>query len=131
MGEVGTHKIHEDERVIIWEFLLDPGERTSCHTHRYDYVFYVLEGTTLEVFDEADRYLGAFEAPAGAVFSLGVIGEELVSADDKGLRAPATHSTRNAGPTRYREMLVELKPWGPDTDPRAAIATMQGAADAG
>jgi hypothetical protein len=32
-----------------------------------------------------------------------------VSADDNGLRAPATHSARNAGTGVYREILVEKK----------------------
>lgn len=110
MSEVGTTKIFENERIILWEFVLEPGARTPCHTHRHDYVFYVLEGTTLEVFDADDRYLGAFEAYTGGTFPLNVVGDELVSADDKGLRAPVTHSARNAGTGRYREILVETKP---------------------
>lgn len=109
MGEVGTTKVFEDDKVIIWEFVLEPGEQTPCHTHHHDYVFYVLEGTTLEVFDKDDKRLGEFESYTGAVFPLRVDGDELVSADDKGLRVPATHSARNKGPTRYREILVESK----------------------
>ncbi len=109
MGEVGTTKVFENDKIILWEFVLDPGETTPCHTHKHDYLFYVLEGTTLEVFDKDDKYLGSFESKTGATFPLKIDGEELVSADDKGLRVPATHSARNAGPTRYREILVETK----------------------
>jgi beta-alanine degradation protein BauB len=47
MGDVGTKKLFEDERIILWEFALEPGERTACHTHDKDYLFYVLEGSTL------------------------------------------------------------------------------------
>lgn len=109
MGNVGTSKIFENDRIIVWEFVLEPGERTACHTHHHDYVFYVLEGSRLEVFDESDNPLGAFDAHTGDVFSLRCEGGELISTDDKGLRAPATHSARNGGQSRYREILVETK----------------------
>jgi hypothetical protein len=109
MGDVGTTKIFEDDRVAIWEFLLEPGCRTPVHTHERDYVFYVLEGSRLEVFGANDEPLGAFDANTGDVFALACEQGELRSRDDKGLRAPATHSARNAGTSRYREILVETK----------------------
>lgn len=109
MGEVGTTKIFEDERVAIWEFALEPGEKTPVHTHRHDYVFHVLEGSTLEVFGADGSALGSFEAKTGDTFALRCEGDELISADDKGMRAPATHAARNAGENRYREILVETK----------------------
>jgi len=109
MGEVGTKKISEDDRIIMWEFVVEPGERTPSHTHRHDYLFYVLEGSTMELFDAEGSPLGSFEAQTGDVFSLKLDGDELVSDDDKGLRVSATHSTRNLGSGRYREILVEKK----------------------
>ena len=109
MGEVGTRKVFEDDKVILWEFELAPGERTPVHTHTHDYVFYVLEGSRLEVFGANDEPLGAFDANTGDVFALVCEKGELRSRDDKGLRAPATHSARNAGTRRYREILVETK----------------------
>jgi hypothetical protein len=108
-GGVGSRKVYEDDSIILWEFELAPGEKTPCHTHEHDYLFYVLAGTRLEVFDAEDRYLGAFDSPTGATFALKLDGDELVSTDDKGLRAPATHSARNGGTTTYREILVEKK----------------------
>jgi hypothetical protein len=109
LGDVGSKKLFENDKVILWEFVLEPGERTPLHKHQHDYVWYVLEGTTLEVFDKDDKFLGSFEAPTGAIFPLRLEGDELVTTDDKGLRAPATHSARNGGATRYREILVETK----------------------
>ena len=108
-GAVGSTKLFENDKIILWEFVLEPGEQTPVHTHLHDYVWYVLEGTTLEVFDAEDKYLGKFEAPTGAIFPLRLEGDELVTTDDKGIRAPATHAARNGGPTRYREILVETK----------------------
>lgn len=107
--EVGTQKVFEDEHLIVWEFALEPGATTPCHTHHLDYVFYVLDGTHLEVFDANDQPLGGFDALAGASFAFHCVNGELISSDDKGLRVPATHSARNAGSTRYREILVEKK----------------------
>jgi redox-sensitive bicupin YhaK (pirin superfamily) len=109
LGDVGSTKLFENDKVILWEFVLEPGEKTPLHTHKHDYVWYVLEGTTLEVFDKDDKSLYSFEAPTGAIFPLCLEGDELVTTDGKGLRAPATHSARNRGPTRYREILVETK----------------------
>jgi len=109
MGEVGTTKVFEDDRIILWEFVLEPGEQTPVHTHHHDYLFYVLEGSKLEVFDRDGKALGSFEARTGDVFSLRCEGGEIVSTDEKALRAPATHSARNGGAGRYREILVEKK----------------------
>ena len=41
----------------------------------------------------------AFKCPKG----------QLVSSDNKGLQVTATHSARNAGVSRYREILIETK----------------------
>ncbi len=109
MSDVGTTKVFENDKIIVWEFTLEPGETTPVHTHKHDYVFYVLDGAPLEVFDADDQALSPFDAQTGAVFALRCDGDELISVDDKGHRVPATHSARNAGPTRYREILIETK----------------------
>jgi len=109
MGDVGTSKVFENDRIIVWEFVLEPGERTPCHTHHHDYVFYVLEGSKLETFDKADKPLFAFDSNTGDVFAFKCEGGELISMDDQGLQVTATHSARNVGTGRYREILVETK----------------------
>jgi hypothetical protein len=109
MAGVGSTKIFENDRIIIWEFVLEPGEQTPRHTHEHDYVWLVLEGSRLETFDENGKSIGAFDSNTGETFSFRCVGSELVSTDEKGLRGPATHSARNAGTSRYRELLVEMK----------------------
>lgn len=109
MGQVGTTKVFENDNIILWEFTLEPGEETPVHTHEHAYTFYVLDGAPLDVFDADGNDLGQFDAHSGAVFDFVLDGDELVSNDDKGLRVPATHKARNAGTTRYREVLVESK----------------------
>jgi mannose-6-phosphate isomerase-like protein (cupin superfamily) len=78
LPEVGTKKLYEDDRIIYWGFILEPGEKTPLHTHKYEYVWYVLDGSTLEVFDKDDKSLGTFESPTGAVFPLRLEGDDLV-----------------------------------------------------
>ncbi|MGE4616149.1 MAG: hypothetical protein AAEJ43_03925, partial [Gammaproteobacteria bacterium] len=95
MVEVGTTKVFENDKIIVWEFILEPGETTPVHTHKHDYVFYVLDGAPLEVFDADNQALPSFDAHTGAVFALRCEGDDLVSMDDKGIRVPATHSARN------------------------------------
>ncbi len=109
MGEVGTSKVFENDRIMIWELVLESGERTPRHTHRHDYVFYILEGSTVEVFDENEKPSSSFDLSAGDVFAFKCEEAELVSTDGKGLRLPVTHSAHNAGSSRYREILVEIK----------------------
>ena len=106
MTEIATTKLFENERVIVWELLLEPGESTGLHTHHNDYFFHVLEGSTLGANDKNDQDLGDFEFEAGSTHWISIDGDELVFGD---LRIPATHDARNTGSGRYREILVELK----------------------
>jgi mannose-6-phosphate isomerase-like protein (cupin superfamily) len=108
MSGVGTRVLYENERIILWEFVLAPGEITPVHTHHHDYVFHVVEGSTLEVLDAGGKVLGTFDAPTGAIFPLRLDGDDLVSELD-GSRVPATHAARNAGTTPYREILIETR----------------------
>ena len=117
MAGVGTQVVFEDEKIKVWEFTLKPGERTPLQTHEMEYVFYVIDGTTLEVFDADDHPLTPLELADGDVVPLRMEGDELVVIGDESIRVPATHWARNAGPTRYREILNEKKV---DGTPRTA-----------
>jgi hypothetical protein len=111
MAGVGSEKVFENDKVIVWNFVLEPGEETPMHTHEHSYMWYALEGAPLQVFDEDGKDLGTLDVPAGAIYSLklddGFL--EVLSEPFKGLRVPAKHKARNVGPTKYREVLVEYK----------------------
>lgn len=109
MAGVGSNVVFEDDKIKVWEFNLEPGEKTPVHTHEMDYIFYVIDGTTLEVFDADDNYLGPLEVADGDVVPLRLEGDELVIIGDESKRVPATHSARNGGSKRYREILIEKK----------------------
>lgn len=109
MAGVGSNVVFEDDKIKVWEFDLDPGEQTPVHTHELDYIFYVIDGTTLEVFDKDSQFLSTIEVKDGDVVPLRLEGDELVVVGNESQRIPATHSARNGGPNRYREILVETK----------------------
>jgi len=109
MAGVGSKVIYEDDKIKVWEFNLEPGEQTPVHTHEMEYMFYVIEGTTLEVFDADNKQLPSLELNDGDVVALRIEGEDLVVIGDESLRVPVTHSARNAGTGMYREILVEKK----------------------
>jgi mannose-6-phosphate isomerase-like protein (cupin superfamily) len=106
MADVGNRKLFENDRVIVWELLLEPGESAGLHTHLNDYFFQVLEGSTLRTVDERGNALGDFDFETDSTVWIGVEGDEVVLGE---VRAPATHDAVNVGSTRYREILVELK----------------------
>ena len=51
---VGTRLLLENERVKIWEMLLEPGGSSDLHEHTMDYVLCILEGTSVDA-DPPDR----------------------------------------------------------------------------
>ena len=109
MAGVGTEKVFENDRVIVWHLDLEPGEQGERHTHELDYVVRVLSGSTLEVFGPDGESLDTVELEAGGAVSFRVDGGQIVS-DRPGYPAvPATHSARNIGANTFREVLIEFK----------------------
>lgn len=109
MAGVGTQKVFENDRVIVWHLDLEPGQRGETHTHKLDYVVRVVTGSTLEVFGPAGELLDTVELESGGAVSFRVDGHQIVS-DRPGYPAvPATHSARNVGPGPFREVLIEFK----------------------
>lgn len=111
MCEIASEKVFENDKIIMWNFVLPPGERTPLHTHERAYMWYVLQGGTVQLFDDCGRDLGSLEVPTGGVFSLKLESGffEILSEIGKGIKVPARHSAKNIGSTTYREVLVEYK----------------------
>ena len=108
---VGSRKLFENDKIIVWDFVLPVGAETPVHTHVRSYMWFAVQGAPLQIYDENGNDLGVFDVPTGGVFSLkcenGII--EVMSEIGKGATVPARHSARNIGPTPYREVLVEYK----------------------
>ncbi|MDA1188227.1 MAG: cupin domain-containing protein [Chloroflexi bacterium] len=54
LGDIATHLIHENERVRIWNLILEPGESSAFHHHTNDYITISLEGDRMRVEGEKD-----------------------------------------------------------------------------
>lgn len=109
MAGVGTQKVFENDRVIVWHLDLAPGEQGERHTHKLDYVVRILSGSTLEVSGPDGELLYTVELESGGAVGFRIEGDQIVS-DRPGYPAvPATHSARNVGENTFREVLIEFK----------------------
>ena len=108
MTGVGTRKVFENDKVSIWEFFLEPGESLERHTHSLDYIFYVIEGSAVEISNaEGSKVMNL---SSGETFEFRIEAGQQIRVGTEVAPAPATHSARNVGTTtRYRQLLVEMK----------------------
>ena len=109
MAEVGTRKVFENDRIIVWELELEPGEILPLHTHRLNYIFYVISGSTIEVRDADGNLTHTLQPKERETLELRVEGEQLILVGSDLTPIPATHSACNAGENYYREILIETK----------------------
>src|SRR5579871_2402940 len=109
MPGVGTQKVFENDRVVVWHLDLEPGELGHRHTHELDYVVRVISGSTLEVFGPQGELLDTVELESGGAVSFRVDGDQIL-ADRPGYPiVPVTHSARNIGTNTFSEVLIEFK----------------------
>jgi len=109
MSGVGTEKVFENDRVVVWHLDLEPGEQGERHTHELDYVVRILSGSTLEVFGPEGEILDTVELESGGAVAFRVEGDQIVSDRPGYPVVPATHSARNVGVNTFREVLIEFK----------------------
>ncbi|MEI8020649.1 MAG: hypothetical protein WCH39_20775 [Schlesneria sp.] len=109
MAGVGTQKVFENDRVVVWHLDLSPGEQGERHTHVLDYVVKVVSGSTLEVSGPNGEYLDTVQLESGGAVAFRIEGDQIL-ADRPGYPAvPVTHSAKNIGPDTFREVLIEFK----------------------
>jgi hypothetical protein len=99
LGDVATRLVWENERVRIWEMVLEPGARSAVHEHALDYLLIPLAGDRIAVEVEPDtrgtyRESADFPVPVGKATFVARGGIE---------------TAVNTGSETYREILVELK----------------------
>lgn len=91
---VGTDLIFEDDRVRVWQIVLEPGQEAPFHTHHLDYTTVVIESSKLERIN-ADGTVDPSEPQVGRVMRW-----------HQGTRQ---HGLRNVGTTRFRNVIIEIK----------------------
>lgn len=110
-GNVGTKVVFENDKIKVWDFVLEPVETTEMHHHDKSYIWYAVEGGFLDCDDEHGNDLGVFEVPTGSVWDIKCNEDnlEIMSELNNGTLFPRTHNAKNSGDSRYREILIEFK----------------------
>lgn len=93
MGEVGTQFLFENERVKVWNLVLEPGEASPWHHHNTEYVIVVTEPGSLRV----EREDGTAEEREYRQGEIIYRPKHLV------------HRAINIGKARYCNAIIELK----------------------
>ena len=93
LGEVASSVLFEDDRVRIWEMVIEPGECSDLHHHGHDYYMAILSGDLIAGV-RPDSF-GVWHVPK----------EGNTIPHPKG----ETEWAFNVGETTYREILIELK----------------------
>ena len=93
LGDIASVVLYENEKVKVWNLIVDPGESSDWHMHGNDYVTVVVEGKGLTVeFDDGTKDDSPSE-PGTWRFH----GEHKV------------HRVTNNTDARYKNVLIELK----------------------
>ena len=97
VGNVGGTIIFEDDRVRMWELILEPGEASDLHHHELDYYLIIFEGD----------YVAGVSGPnqEGASF----VGKVPAAGNTVSIGKGAIEWAYNVGDKTYREVIVEIK----------------------
>ena len=91
---IGTDLLFEDDRIRIWQIVLEPGEEAPFHTHLLDYTSISIEGDVVER-PNGDGSVDRLPVTPGAF--------------TRWYQSTPSHSLRNVGTKRFRNVIVELK----------------------
>ena len=96
IGDVGSQLVFEDDRVKIWQLVLEPGEASDLHRHDHDYYLAISEG---------DYVAGVLPEGEGHSF----VGKVPEIGNTVSLSKGGIEWAYNVGKKTYREILIELK----------------------
>ena len=96
-GGVGGTVLWEDDRVKIWELVLEPGEASDLHRHEHDYYLVIMSG---------DLVAGVAPKGSGAE---SFVGKVPVLGNTVAIPKGATEWAFNVGSETYREVVIEVK----------------------
>ena len=94
-SEIGTELLFENDRIRVWQMVLQPGEESPHHRHEADYVFIYTTPSRMTAFLEG-------QAPSTAEFEDGYVQYTEVGPG-------TTHHIRNDATIEHRQILVEFK----------------------
>ncbi|MET0278780.1 MAG: hypothetical protein ABW198_10660 [Pseudorhodoplanes sp.] len=94
LGTVGDTVMFENDRVRVWDFVVEAGKSKGWHRHDLPYVIIPMTEGEIEI---ESALTGQIEKPKS------VIGSPIWR------EAGEVHDLRNVGKTTYRNILIELK----------------------
>ena len=94
LGEIASVVLYENERVKIWNLIVEPGEASDWHLHSRDYVTVVVE---------SNGGLDAQYADGTGNVSTNRVGDWTYHDSHQ------VHRVVNNRDTRYKNVLIELK----------------------
>jgi hypothetical protein len=103
LGEVGTKKLFENDRVVVWEMRLAPGEKELVHEHKNDYLMVQIAGDRVAA-DFEPGCKGTWSEFAGQRLEGDVFNGNVLFAEKGGIEAAV-----NIGNETFYEIIVELK----------------------
>lgn len=92
---IGTELLFENDRIRVWDMVLQPGEESPHHLHEGDYVFIYTTPSRITAFLEN-------QPPSTSEFDDGFVQYTEVGPG-------TTHYIRNDAPVEHRQILVEFK----------------------
>jgi beta-alanine degradation protein BauB len=99
LNPIGTRVLFENDKVRVWEVVLEPGEQQGFHHHTLPYVVIGIEPGHNRITSINGQVRETDERPGHIVFQ----------------EAGQIHNLENIGTTRYRNRLIEIKQ--PDGQP--------------
>jgi hypothetical protein len=93
LGDVATRLLFENERVKVWEMLLEPGESSARHEHTRDYLLCIVEGESIDADLDGGRSIRIPVAPGNVLY----------------VERGSVETAVNRSSRRFREILIELK----------------------
>ena len=93
LGDIASKVLFENDRVKVWNLIVEPGEASDWHLHPRDYITVVVEGGNLS----AEYEDGTSRESPSEVGTWTYHGEHQI------------HRVINNSDTRYVNVLIELK----------------------
>ncbi len=97
---IATKVVYEDERVRVWDQVIEPGKTTGPHRHELPYALVTVEGASLDV-DSVPGYDSSYGTE-----TLSITVDDQTAAVIPG---GSVEDARNTGDRTYRAILVEFK----------------------
>ena len=95
VGPVAQRILFENDRVRVWEIVLEPGQELALHTHLLDYLVVSVETSQMEAREHTGQLRQVEPQPGDVSWTSPGDGQ--------------THSLINKGSQRYVNRLIELK----------------------